>query len=310
MHVYSGLAEKVERELDRLTLAPPISISNVTDPCQPVPELRAEVSRLVSLLIKKGVWFYVTTKGDPRFLLDVPGFAGCARKFVSMTVEGPKEMVDLLSPRAASFDLRMSGIADLSAAGVDVGVRLDPFLPHLAQAVYGRRWKDKVRALLSTFCQSGARHVISSTGRFWSKRAAGTKSAWANVHRIVKGISPDAALAMQREYVYDSSCTAKGYLLRRDIRLALHREFRDMAEETGMTYAVCQELPFGAADSAGIPHCERFPMSFTRKVFGGSFQPIDGCTAYCHRDCSGKKDPPCGRPSLAKPGPFTRSELL
>jgi len=44
--VYSNLPELVEKDLKKITLCPPISISNVSDPCQPIPELRSEVKRL------------------------------------------------------------------------------------------------------------------------------------------------------------------------------------------------------------------------------------------------------------------------
>jgi len=310
MHVYSDLAGKVERELDGLSLAPPVSISNVTDPCQNIPELRAEVSRLISLLIRKGLFFFITTKGDPGFLLDLEGFARYPRKFVSITIEGTREMVRLLSPRAASFDIRLATARRLSSAGVSLNIRLDPFLLHLARALHGREWEEELRILFHVFADSGARHVISSTGRFWNKSLRDPASAWAKVHRVVGSLSASEAACMHRDYIYDKSATSRGYLLRRDLRLALHLRFREIAQEHGMTYAVCQELPFGEGDSQGIPHCEGFPMSFSEKIFGGGFAPIRGCTAYCHRDCIGLERPPCGRPSLVKPGPFRRRELI
>lgn len=45
--VYSNIPEFVEKELKKLTLCPPISLSNACDPCQDVPELKQEVKRLV-----------------------------------------------------------------------------------------------------------------------------------------------------------------------------------------------------------------------------------------------------------------------
>lgn len=37
--IYSNLPELVEKDLKKLTLCPPISLSNVSDPCQSIPEL-------------------------------------------------------------------------------------------------------------------------------------------------------------------------------------------------------------------------------------------------------------------------------
>ena len=62
--IYRNLPELVEKDLKRISLCPPISISNVSDPCQPIPELRAEVKRLIKLLMDYGVAFALTTKGE------------------------------------------------------------------------------------------------------------------------------------------------------------------------------------------------------------------------------------------------------
>jgi hypothetical protein len=51
MLVYNNLPELVEKDLNKLTICPPISISNVSDPCQDVPELKAEMKRLVEMLM-------------------------------------------------------------------------------------------------------------------------------------------------------------------------------------------------------------------------------------------------------------------
>ena len=44
---YGSLPELVEKDLKKLTLCPPISLSNASDPCQDIPELKQEVKRLV-----------------------------------------------------------------------------------------------------------------------------------------------------------------------------------------------------------------------------------------------------------------------
>lgn len=48
--VYNNLPELVGSDLKRIGLCPLVSMSNVSDPCQPIPELRAEVRHLVQLL--------------------------------------------------------------------------------------------------------------------------------------------------------------------------------------------------------------------------------------------------------------------
>jgi len=104
--VYSNLPELVERDLKKLTLCPPVSLSNVSDPCQDIPELKEEVKRLIRLLMDYGVSFFITTKGNLSFLLELPGFVTHKPKLMASTIEVTPEIHRLLSPGARSFDTR------------------------------------------------------------------------------------------------------------------------------------------------------------------------------------------------------------
>src|SRR5512136_2932390 len=42
--IYNNLPELVEKDLKKINLCPPVSISNISDPCQDIPELKAEVT--------------------------------------------------------------------------------------------------------------------------------------------------------------------------------------------------------------------------------------------------------------------------
>ena len=98
-------------------------------------------------------------------------------------------------------------------------------------------------------------------------------------------------------------------MLRRDLRLDTHRKIRALAEAKGMTYATCQELPARHCDSRSIPHCEGMPLPFARKGLGGTFYPIDGCTANCHVSCRAISIPPCERLALVTSKPLKISIL-
>jgi DNA repair photolyase len=308
--VYRNLPELVEGDLKKINLCPPISISNVSDPCQPIPELRAEVKRLVRLLMDYGVAFAITTKGDPGFLLDLPSFISYRPKFVAITIEGTADVLNLLSPAAPPFEQRLATVQRLSSLDIDTLVRFDPIFIHLFQALYGGVWFEKIEELIRTFAQSGVRHIVGSTGRL-SRRQAGPDGAgiWQRVWQVIERQSPEAARRFEVEYRYERNGTSQGYLLRKDIRLALHDRLRVMAEENGMTYATCQELSAAESDSPGLAHCERFTLPFARKQSDGRFKSIDGCTANCHVACRNLTGPPCGRPELAVPRPFKIGSL-
>lgn len=311
--IYDNLPELVEKDLRKLKLCPPISLSNISDPCQDIPELKREVKRLIGLLMDYGVSFFITTKGDPSFLLELPGFAEYKPKFIAITIEGTPEVLELLSPRAPSFHVRVAAADKLSRMGIDVVMRLDPVLPHLLQALYGNTWFDEIQGLLGVFASVGAKHVIASTGRLSKRRSPsgngqGT-SAWQRIYEVIYGQSPQGARKFEQQYVYETHWSGGGYRLRRDLRLAFHRRVRELAEVRGMTYASCQELSAEESDSAGIPHCEGLLVPFARKQTDGRFRTIIGCTANCHISCLGLASPLCGEPSLVSPQPLRLNKL-
>jgi DNA repair photolyase len=311
--VYGNLPELVETDLKRLTLCPPISLSNVSDPCQDIRELKQEVERLIKLLMDYRVSFFITTKGDPSFLVELPGFVEYRPKFIATTVEGTPEILKLLSPGAPPFDARVATIRKLSELGVDTVIRFDPVFVHLFQALYGDFWLARIAELMDVFASTGAKHIIASTGRLSKKRSQSANSEgtsiWQRVYEAINNKSPQAAKKFEQEYVYEATWSGKGYRLRNDLRLAFHHKLRQLVEARGMTYATCQELSAGQGDSKGIPHCEGLPLPFGRKQADGRFQPISCCTANCHVSCRELTMPPCGQPELITCRPLTLAKL-
>jgi DNA repair photolyase len=313
MLVYDNLPELVEEDLKKLDLCPPISLSNVSDPCQDVRELRREVKRLIRLLMDYGVSFFITTKGDPSLLLELPGFKEYKPKFVAITIEGTPQVLRLLSPGAPSFDERVAAVGGLSGKGVDTVIRLDPVMPHLFQALYGDSWFEEIERLIDVFAEAGAKHVIASTGRLSKKRSPSGHckgaSTWQRVYDVIDGQSPLAAGRLEEEYVYETHWSGGGYRLRKDLRLAFHHRVRELVEARSMTYATCQELSADESDSAEIPHCEGLPLPFAQKQADGRFRPVPGCTANCQVTCRELPCPPCGQAKLASCKPLRFWEL-
>jgi DNA repair photolyase len=311
--IYNNLPELVERDLKKLTLCPPISLSNISDPCQDIRQLKREVKRLIGLLMDYGVSFFITTKGDPSFLLGLPGFIKYKPKFIAITIEGTPDVLELLSPRAPSFDARVAAAAKLSSVGIDIVIRFDPILVHLFQALYDAFWFEKIAGLLDVFTAAGARHVTASTGRLSKRRAPsggheGT-SMWQRIYKVIDSQSPLAAKKFEQEYSYEAHWSGGGYRLRRDLRLSFHRKVKELVEARGMTYATCQELSAGESDSPGIPHCEGLPLPFARKRADGRFKPVPGCTANCHISCRGLPNPACGQAELVSCEPLRIRDL-
>lgn len=306
LEVYSNLPELIERDLARIRLCPPFSISNTTDPCQAVPEVREQTRRIVEMLVRRGPSFSITTKGDPCFLLDVDGFATHPRKFVAVTIEGPGEVLRLLSPSAPSYERRLGAVRNMAGEKVPVIVRLDPVMLHLWRALYGDDWKARLAALMRDFRDAGAIHVVASTGRL--SKGAPLPSMFLRLRRIVEMISPIEAAKMEADYEYSREYTSEGYLLRKPLRMDFHKLARAEAERHGMTYATCQETHASETDTPGIPHCEGVGLPFTLKGAEGVFRPVEGCAANCHVECRGRT-PACGRRALVTTAPLRLAAL-
>ena len=267
----------------------------------------------MQLLMHYGVSFFITTKGDPSFILELPDFIEYKPKFIAITIEGTPEMLGLLSPGASSFDARVAAAGKLSAMGIDIVIRFDPIFVHLFQAIYGDSWFERIVELVDIFASTGAKHVIPSTGRLSKRRSPlasekGT-SIWQRMCKVIYSQLPSAAKKFEQEYVYEAHWSGGGYRLRRDLRLGFHRDVKELVEARGMTYATCQELSAGESDSRGIPHCEGLPLPFARKQADGSFKPVPGCTANCHVTCRGLSNPPCGQAKLVSFEPLRLKKL-
>ena len=205
----------------------------------------------------------------------------------------------------------MATVRKLSQLGIDTVIRLDPLFIHLFQSLYGYSWWQKIAELIDIFASSGAKHVISSTGRLSKKRPPGGKSTstWQRVYKVIHSQSPLAAKKFEREYIYEAHWSGGGYRLRKDLRLDFHHKLKELVEAKGMTYAACQELSAEESDSKGIPHCEGLPLPFAQKQANGKFKPIPSCTANCWVSCQRLPMPPCGHPELATYKPLKLSSL-
>ncbi|MBM3473819.1 MAG: hypothetical protein FJX75_11170 [Armatimonadetes bacterium] len=308
--VYANLPELIERDLGRLTIAPPVLLCTTTDPCQPSAAVREQTRRVVETLLRWGVSFAITTKGDPSFLGALPGFREFERKAVAVSIEGPPEVLRILSPHAPPYEERLRAVRHMAALGAWVGVRLDPYFVHVFGGLYGAEWWGRTEALLDDFAAAGARHVTGSTGRLDKRRAPGAAVSLLDrmLAEVRSHVSPGAAEEMRADYVPGWSGTCRGYVLRDDLRRDLHLRLRAACEARDMTYASCQELP-ESCDSPGLATCEGFSLPYCRKGTDGRFHPIEGCTANCHVACAGEPAPPCGRPELAQPAPYRLSLL-
>jgi len=302
--IYANTPGKLDRELSRLEVCPPLYISQVTDPLQPLPEVRELAARVVEVAMGHGVPFHIITKsgeGVLWLLRRVPALLEYPRWWLSMTIEAPPQKQFLTSPGASPVWERLRAVEECAKHGIFVLVRTDP-------AIWGLVREEDEVWLLERARDAGARHVISAMGHFnrvsmsrllSSLEEAGFKKEAREVRRIY---------ARQPEEKWPvRAATLRAPL---SLRRYFHSFMRREAEARGMTYAACLEMG-REWDSEGIPHCEAAPQGkMVRKGQNGRFEPIEGCYADCLRSCPDPSDPPCGRPELLRQYPFKFSTLL
>ncbi len=303
--LYVNTAEKLARELTQVEICPPLYISQVTDPLQPVPEIRKLTAQVVRVAIDYGVPFHIITKsgdGVLWLLREVPELRDYPRWWLSITIEAPPEKQRLTSPGASSVWKRLKAAEECAKAGIFVVVRTDP-------AIWGLLREEDEIWILDQAQRAGARHIISAMGHFnrlsftrllETLRAFGFKKEAAEVERIYRR-------GGKNEGFFQSAVTIRAPL---PVRERFHRFMREEAEKQGMTYAACLEMG-REWDSPGIPHCEAAPQGrLARKTMSGKFELLSHCYADCLHNCPDPASPPCKRPELLRQYPFRFATLL
>lgn len=302
---YANTPAKLAGELERVEICPPLYISQVTDPLQPMPEIRELTTQVVEVAIRYGVPFHLITKsgeGVLWLLRRVPALLEYPRWWLSLTIEAPPEKQPITSPRASSVWERLRALERCAKAGIFVVVRTDP-------AIWGLVREEDEVWILDHARDAGARHIISALGHFnrlsFSRllealRAAGRKREAEEVARTYKREGEDAGFFRAASILHAPLA----------LRQAFHRFMREEAEARGMTYAACLEMG-REWDSPGIPHCEAAPMGrLARKGPSGQFELLPDCFGDCLRHCPDPQRPPCGRPELLRQYPYKLTTLL
>ncbi len=302
--LYVNTPEKLAAELEKIEVCPPLYISQITDPLQPVASVRELTARVVEVALRFGVPFHIITKSGEGVLWlvrRVPALREYPFWWLSLTIEAPPAKQKVTSPYASSVRERLLAVEACAKAGIFTVVRTDP-------AIWGLVREEDEVWLLDRARDAGARHIVSAMGHFnrtsFSRllealRAAGFKGAAEEVQKIYgRG---------QAEGFFQTSAVIRAPL---ELRQKFHRFMREEAEKRGMTYAACLEMG-REWDTPGIPHCEAAPQGrLAKKTRTGKFELLSGCFADCLRSCPDPFAPPCGRPELRHQYPFKFQSLL
>jgi len=149
------VASLLEREINKPGYAVrPIALGSNTDPYQPVERRLALTRSVLEVLERAGHPFTIVTK-SAGVLRDLDILARMAKRrltrvHISVTTLDP-DLARRMEPRASTPARRLSAIAELSRAGVTVGVMAAPIIPGLNDA--------ELERILAEAARAGARHA-------------------------------------------------------------------------------------------------------------------------------------------------------
>ncbi len=302
--LYSNLPMKLEEEIKKAYRLFPIYLSQVTDPLQPVREVRELTKELVSLLMRYELSFGIVTKSadGPLWLLkEEEGLRDYPYWFLALTIEATPKKQAITSPFASKISDRFRTVSYFNRLGIPAIVRIDPTL-------LGVMTKEDVIYLLEAAKDAGSPHIIGSTGYFKKTSILRLARAIANSEfkKNLKDFFRLYRFSPEKIKEYDER---KRFIVPLNLRKSFHTFVRKEAEKRKMTYAVCQELP-REYDSKDIPSCEGVKnISVHIKDFNGRFKPIP-CPGDCLRYCPNPLDPPCGYPRFREEYPFKYRSLF
>lgn len=294
--VYKNLVDKLQKEIERLNIAFPFYLSQVTDPLQPIKEIRELTFQIVKILINKRLSFKIVTKSADgvrelinKELLKYPYW------FLEMTVEATPEKQIITSPNASPILERIKTIKSLTEKGIEVVGRTDPTILGLIDL-------PDLEWLINKLKDAGVKHIIASCGYY-------NKISMENlINQIKRSIFKDRVKKVIDYYQYHPNSKKKKFLAPLNTRIEFHRYLKNLCEKNNLTYAVCQELPQNY-DSANLSSCEDSKRNFVHIRIGREFIPIN-CFGDCLRSCPNLKNPPCKMPIFQKEYPYKLKRIF
>ena len=295
--VYENLPQKFEAEIREARILPSFYLSQITDPLQPVKEVRELTYAIIRIILKYRLSFHITTKsadGSIELLRVIPELKEYPYWFIAMSVESPPGKELVTSPGASTIKERLYAMEELNKLGVTLVGRIDPIILGFVET-------SEIIWLVNELAAIGVKHIITSTGHY--NRLSMT--------RLLKSIGESKWRKLKARvaqiYGFSDNPNKKKFRAPWKKRVEFHTFLRKEVEKLGMTYAVCLELP-KEYDSPGLPSCEGVNNIFLYvKREDGKFYPI--CYGDCIRSCPDVKNPPCGNKSMQDEYPYKAKTL-
>ncbi len=213
------LLPRLEKDLRRIDLSLPVSMSNSSDPYPPVEKKEKLTRNCIKLMKDYGVKLLVVTKSnlvarDARLLSEMK----CC---VSVTVTGFR-YAKLLEPNAPPPEKRIEAMKELKEYSIPVVLRLDPVLPGITE--------EEIDRVLES-CDF-VDHVVTSTLKL---RRDSFKRLFSVLAENLKDV------AYRKMYFIEGEKIGNTYYLKRELREKILRKVEEKCKELGLSCAFCRE---------------------------------------------------------------------
>jgi len=216
---------RLKREAARWPPEVPINIGTSSDPYPPE-EAAYQLTRLaLELLVPQGRRILITTKGTLYASRDLHIIAS-GNVAVTPTITTRDRSISLLvEPGAPLPESRIRALARAAEAGVPVGVRVDPIIPHVNDDPY------ELEALIEDIAGAGARMIVTST----------YKARPDSMSRLRRSLGAGLGERLYKLY-QEKGVKIQGYTyLPRSMRERLLQPVIRAARRMGLEYATCRE---------------------------------------------------------------------
>lgn len=209
----------VKKELEGLPKGTLISLSNSSDPYQPLEEVYKYTRGFLEMLVGRDFKVLILTKSSLVLRdLDLLKHIRCV---VSLTITSKSNLTTKLEPGAPSYKERLKTIETLFQRGIPVSVRLDPIIPELNEG--------ELLEILEEVA-FWVRHITVST----------YKAKFDSLKRLVQAF-PKYQKVWEKLYLKEGERYQGVSYLKKDIRYALIKPFYEKAKKYGLSLATCRE---------------------------------------------------------------------
>ncbi len=208
----------VERELKKLLENSLISLSNSSDPYQPLESTYKYTRNFLEFLAEKNYRILIITKSDLILRdLDLLKNLRCA---VSITITS-KTLTSKLEPGAPSYERRINAIKSLYKSNIPVSVRLDPVIPGLNE-----------KEILE---------ILDEVAPFVKHITASTYKAKPDSLKRLNDAFPEKRVFWEELYLKGGKKLGNAIYLKDEIRYELINPLYKKAKEYGISFATCRE---------------------------------------------------------------------